>query len=94
MSRLALALMLVARLALADELVPLRAGQAAPGDGVWLSTAQAMLVYERCELARRDAEAFEKALLSKPPPPTSRALLIAGGLGLVLGIGLMLLVRP
>lgn len=86
-----LALLLFSRLALAEEPTPLRAGVPAPTDGVFLSTRLALSIYTECELSKRNAAALEKALLSSPQPAPVGAVLIAGGVGLVLGAGLVLL---
>ncbi len=93
MKPLALALLLITRLALAQALdVPLavREGEAAPADGVWLSTSRATAIFHECEVHRRNAESLEKALVERPAsPPTG--IMIAGAVGLVVGAGLMLL---
>lgn len=86
-----LGLLLVSRLAFADEPTPMREGQPAPADGVFLSTRLALSIYQDCELSRRNADALEKALVAAPQPAPVGAVVLAGSVGLVVGAGLVLL---
>lgn len=70
-----------------DAPVAMKQGDVAPADGVFLTTARAGKVFQECETAQKNAAAFQQALETQPQPtPAISGLLIAGGVGLVVGI--------
>lgn len=70
-----------------DAPVAMKQGDVAPADGVFLTTARAGKVFQDCETAQKNAAAFQQALETQPVPQTSTlpSLLLAGGVGLVIG---------
>lgn len=68
-----------------DAPLALTQGTPAPTNGVFLTTARASQLFSSCDTAQKNAAAFQAQLEAQPPPTPGAALLVVGGVGLVLG---------
>lgn len=86
---LVLALLLLASPARASEPLPPRlpmaAGDVVPHEGVLLSLPEAGRIVRACRAVEAERDELRRALAESPPPATPTAVLVASGLGLLLG---------
>ncbi len=65
---------------------PLRAGQAAPADGVWLSTLEAARIVGKCTEASTERDALRKALTEEQEVPRISLVVVSSVVGILVGV--------
>lgn len=76
---------------LGDAPYAMQKGEAAPADGVFLTTARAGATFKECAEAKKNAADLEAALTTQPGTPFA-AIAISAGLGIAVGVVVTFLV--